>query len=130
MPFVFDVDQGSPLPIYAQIVARVRRALAVGEIGPGEQLPTVRQLAVDLRINPNTVARAYADLEREGLIATRQGRGTFVSENPPATTPGERTARLESVIRAALEEAAAIGFRPNEFVRAMEEYVKARSEGD
>jgi len=76
------LDMESPEPIYLQIMDSIKHLVATGELKPGEQLPTVRQLATDLRINPNTVARAYLELDREGVISTQQGRGTFVSERP------------------------------------------------
>lgn len=75
-----DVDPTSNVPIYLQIVEAVQRLVATAALSPGDQLPTVRQLAVDLRVNPNTIARAYLELDRHGVISTQQGRGTYVSE--------------------------------------------------
>jgi GntR family transcriptional regulator len=122
-----DLDPDSPLPLYAQVIAQIRRALATGALKPGAQLPTVRQLAVNLRINPNTVARAYAELERAGLIATRQGRGTFVNERPPPSVPEEeRAARLAALLHDAIGEAAALGYRPEEFLEEVRAHVRAR----
>src|SRR5690348_3439959 len=93
------IEPNSPMPIYAQLVEEVRRSVAAGHLRPDDQLPTVRQLAVDLQINPNTVARAYADLERAGVIATRQGKGTFVL-NPEAAGAGVRDEdRLAEVVK-------------------------------
>ncbi len=76
-----DVDPTSNVPIYVQIVEAVQRLVATGLLRPGDQLPTVRQLAVDLRVNPNTVARAYLELDRHGVISSQQGRGTYVTEH-------------------------------------------------
>ena len=78
MPTVLTVDPRSGVPIYQQIVEQVKRSAALGVLQAGEQLPTVKQLAIDLTINPNTVARAYRDLERDGVIETSPGRGSFV----------------------------------------------------
>src|SRR5689334_23783880 len=74
----FDVDTRSPTPIYAQLDRAIRASIATGVLQPGDQLPTVRQLAVDLSVNANTVARVYAELERAGVIETRRGVGSFV----------------------------------------------------
>jgi len=76
------IDTASRIPIYIQIVDRIRHLVAMGALKPGEQLPTMRQLAVDLRVDPNTVARAYTILDKEGVISTQQGRGTFIAEHP------------------------------------------------
>jgi GntR family transcriptional regulator len=84
------IDPADPLPIYAQLERAIRSAIASGSIVAGEQLPTVRQLAVDLRVNANTVAKVYADLERDGALETRRGVGTFVAD---ARRPEPRTAR-------------------------------------
>jgi GntR family transcriptional regulator len=78
MPAVLTVDPGSGVPIYLQIIEQIKRSVALGVLQAGEQLPTVKQLALDLTINPNTVARAYRDLERDQVIETAVGRGSFV----------------------------------------------------
>lgn len=78
MPAVLTVDSRSGVPIYLQIVEQVKRSVALGVLQAGEQLPTVKQLALDLTVNPNTVARAYRDLERDSVIETAPGRGSFV----------------------------------------------------
>lgn len=78
MPSIFTVDPRSGIPLYLQLIDQVKRAVALGTLNLGEQLPTVKALALDLTINPNTVARAYRDLERDGVIETSPGRGSFV----------------------------------------------------
>ena len=78
MPAIFTVDPRSGVPIYLQVIEQVKRAVAFGALSPGEQLPTVKALALELTVNPNTVARAYRDLEREAIIETSPGRGSFV----------------------------------------------------
>src|SRR6266581_8958382 len=76
---MFQVDTSHPTPLYHQLERSIRFAIATGKLGIGDQLPTVRQLAVDLRINANTVAKVYTELERSGVVETRRGVGTFVS---------------------------------------------------
>ena len=81
MPAFFSVDPYGGAPLYLQLSEQIKRAIALGALTPGERLPTVKGLAHDLKLNPNTVARVYRELEREGVIATAPGRGLFVSEN-------------------------------------------------
>ena len=120
-----ELNPRSGVPIYAQIVEQVKRQVASGELRPGEQLPTVRQLAVDLTVNPNTVARAYTELEREGVLATQQGRGTFVAQPPDDIRLRElRRDRLRSVISTALLEALSLGHSPEEIVEVFQEQMK------
>ncbi|MBV8602073.1 MAG: GntR family transcriptional regulator, partial [Candidatus Eremiobacteraeota bacterium] len=78
---MFTVDPRSGVPIYLQLIDQVKRGVALGSLAPGEQLPTVKALALELTVNPNTVARAYRDLERDGVIETSPGRGSFVKPN-------------------------------------------------
>ncbi len=87
---MFHIDANHPTPLYAQLERSIRFAIATGKLGIGEQLPTVRQLAVDLRINANTVAKVYTELERVGVVETRRGVGTFVSERPEEASLGRR----------------------------------------
>jgi GntR family transcriptional regulator len=81
LPAIFTVDPRSGVPIYLQLIEQVKRGVALGTLTAGEQLPTVKALAIELTVNPNTVARAYRDLEREGVIETSPGRGSFVRNN-------------------------------------------------
>jgi GntR family transcriptional regulator len=117
-------DPGSPVPIYAQLADQLRQAIATGVLAQGETLPTVRQQAVDLRVNMHTVARAYGELAREGLIAMRRGVGTTVLARPQPPDPEERDRRLQDAMRTALGEAAALGLEPEEFVRALTRHVR------
>jgi len=87
---MFHIDANHPTPLYAQLERSIRFAIATGKLGIGEQLPTVRQLAVDLRINANTVAKVYAELERAGVLETRRGVGTFVIAQPEEASLGRR----------------------------------------
>lgn len=112
------VDPKKPMPIYAQVVEQIRHAVATGRLRCGDQLPTVRQMAVELRINPNTVARAYMELERAGVIATHQGRGTFVRETD-AHGQGRDIHRLMEVARKATLEAQELGFSAQELIEVL-----------
>jgi GntR family transcriptional regulator len=102
VPAIFTVDPRSGVPLYLQLIEQVKRAVALGTLLPGEQLPTVKSLALDLTVNPNTVARAYRDLERDGIIETSPGRGSFVRSNG---APGEARRAGEDVAAAMLSDA-------------------------
>jgi GntR family transcriptional regulator len=104
------LDATSGVPFYRQIIDRVRSAIATGELRPGDRLPTVRQLAVDLSINPNTVSRAYTELELTGLVETQMGSGTFVGRRPVASDDVERRALLDRLCQEFLSRASAHGF--------------------
>ena len=105
------IDTRDKTPIYAQLERGLRAAIAAGRLHAGDQLPTVRQLAVDLRINANTVARVYSDLERAGVLETRRGVGSFVSATPEqARTPREHDRRLRAFVTRVLADAEAAGF--------------------
>ena len=107
----FDISPQDPTPLYAQLERAIRFAMATGRIQVGEQLPTVRQLAVDLRINANTVARVYAELERAGLLETRRGVGTFARTSEPSVPDvTARENRLQELEDLFLNEAALLGF--------------------
>jgi GntR family transcriptional regulator len=110
-----EVDLRSHVPIYIQIVERVGHLVATGVLQPEDQLPTVRQLATDLRVNFNTVARAYRLLDEAGVISTQQGRGTYVLEGLSAgQAEGLRQAALEGLVRSLLDGAARMAFSPEE----------------
>jgi GntR family transcriptional regulator len=116
---MFDqVDPRSAVPLYAQIAARLRVAIAAGELLPGVGLPSVRQLAGQLRINPATVVQAYRDLETEGFVEMRHGAGTFVREVAPLRRASEREGEARRLIRGMLAEARRLGLGVGE-VRAL-----------
>ena len=116
----FIVDSSSPTPIYAQLERSIRAAIATGELESGAQLPTVRQLAVDLAVNANTVARVYAQLERDGMLETRRGVGTFVRESPsPQATRAHRERELRELIRRFVGDAALLGFTLPELINQL-----------
>ncbi len=121
------LDFRSGLPIYTQIVEQIQRMLASGELKPGDQLPTVRQLATDLRVNFNTIARAYRMLDEAGLISTQQGRGTYIWETPSAdVTEKLRLQGLNELTQRYLAEAAALGFSLEEVRQNFEEESKIK----
>ena len=109
------IDQRDSTPIYAQIERALRAAIASGRLTVGEQLPTVREMAVDLKVNANTVARVYTDLERQGVLETRRGVGSFVSATPArARPPDEHQRRLRAFVTRVLADASAAGFTAHE----------------
>src|ERR1700746_1751126 len=97
-PFAFRLDMHSGVPLYRQLIDQVQAAIAAGLLIPGDQLPTVRQVAVDLEINPNTVMRAYREMEIRGILDTQQGTGTFISERKPQRNEVERERQLEQIV--------------------------------
>jgi GntR family transcriptional regulator len=114
------IDPRDATPIYAQLERGLRAAIASGRLGSGDQLPTVRQLAVDLRVNANTVARVYAELERAGVIETRRGIGSFVSATPAqARPPIEHNRRLRAFVTRLLADAEAAGFTLDDVIDAL-----------
>ncbi len=117
---IISVDARDPTPIYAQLERGLRAAMATGRLRPGDQLPTVRQLAVDLRVNANTVARVYAELERVGVIETRRGVGSFIKATPAeAHPPRERDRRLKTFVTRILADADAAGFTADDLMAAL-----------
>jgi GntR family transcriptional regulator len=117
---VFDaLDPRNPTPMYAQIAARVRVAVAAGELAAGEPLPSVRALATRLRVNPATVVQAYRELAHEGVVDTRQGAGTFVSPIPSERRASARQAEARRLVRHMLEEAARSGIGAPDLQRAL-----------
>ncbi|MBC7222994.1 MAG: GntR family transcriptional regulator, partial [Anaerolineae bacterium] len=117
------------VPIYTQIVERIMEKVFAGELRPGEQLPTVRQLAADLRVNFNTVARAYAILHQEGVISTQRGRGTFVTERlTEEDLQRMREERLHDMVSEFLDAVRRLGYTSEEVRRAVEERLQRAAE--
>jgi GntR family transcriptional regulator len=106
---VFLIDNKSGVPFYRQIIEQVKFAIARSDLEPGDRLPTVRQLAVDLSINPNTVIRAYRELEIEGVLETHQGSGTFVGNRRPEIDHLEKQRMLDQILTELLARASAYG---------------------
>ncbi len=124
------VDPSNDVPIFRQIVQQIKTAVAMGRLLPEEPLPSVRQLAVELAVNPNTVARAYLDLEIEGVIYKRQGAGTFVSGQGVEMSKQERRRVLSELFERALVEGVNLGMDERElretFERVLEKIMQAR----
>jgi GntR family transcriptional regulator len=108
------IDQKSGVPLYRQIIESVKFAIARGKLTPGDKLPTVRQLAVDLEVNPNTVIRAYREMEIEGVLDPQQGSGTFVTDNRPEIDDLEQRRMLDQILTELMARASGYGFTLDE----------------
>ena len=115
----FSIDPKSGVPFYRQIIEQVKFAIANGSLSAGDRLPTVRQLAVDLSINPNTVIRAYREMEIAGVLETHQGSGTFVSEQRPEIDAIERRRMLDQILTELLARASGYGFSVDEVLEGL-----------
>jgi len=120
-----DIDPRSPTPLYAQIAARVRMAVASGDLAAGDSLPSVRILARDLRVNPATVSQAYRDLAADGFVETRHGHGTFIQEVPTFLRNEERASVAQQLVRKLLQDGARMGIEAEELSRAFKSEVGA-----
>ena len=123
MPFTPMLDLASGVPAYRQIIDQVLGAISAGTLQGGDQLPTVRQLAVDLSINPNTVVRAYRELEIRGILTTQQGIGTFVTTQPVPVDEAVRQRQLDHLIGDLLARAGAAGLTADEVVGRLQEFI-------
>jgi GntR family transcriptional regulator len=124
---IVSLDPHDPRPIYVQIMDEIRRAIVLGSVGRDEPLPSVRQLAGELRVNPNTVSQAYRELERQGVVHVRRGQGTFVSEAGPNGT--ERRAMTKAVALRALRDAHRHGLGAEELIDAIRDASTQSTEG-
>src|SRR5262249_38113906 len=123
----FTLDPDSGVPIYRQIQDQIRYGIASRRLRPGEQLPTVRALAVDLAVNPNTVIKAYTELERQGILTTEQGSGTFVAPLPVvALAPEDHEAKLRALCAEFLGQVAQYGFGPSDVLRTIRKLMTER----
>jgi GntR family transcriptional regulator len=115
----FQLDPKSGVPIYRQIQDLIRFGIASAKLVPGEQLPTVRALAVELAVNPNTVIKAYGELEQQGLLTTEQGSGTFIAALANPISTDQRRSKLDVLCREFLAQASRYGFRTDEVLGAL-----------
>ncbi len=122
--FEFTLDLHTGVPVYRQLIDQVRAAVASGSLNSGDQLPTVRQLAVDLAINPNTVMRAYRELELGGMLETHQGTGTFISDKKPERKTGERERQLAQMTKEFAARAGAAGFTLEEVIDRLQDLLQ------
>ncbi|HEX4020200.1 MAG TPA: GntR family transcriptional regulator [Acidobacteriaceae bacterium] len=119
--FAFRLDAHSGVPVYRQLIDQVQAAIASGVLTTGDQLPTVRQVAVDLSINPNTVSRAYREMEIRGLLDTQQGTGTFIANRKVEYSKNERERMLGQLAGEFVSRAGAAGFTLKQLIRALQE---------
>src|SRR5882724_2338458 len=119
--FSFRLDLASGVPVYRQIIDQVLGGMAAGTLAPGTQLPTVRQVAVDLAINPNTVVRAYRELEIRGVLETQQGTGTFISNQKVQRNEVERRRQLNQIVSEFVSRAGAAGFTVQELMEQLKD---------
>jgi GntR family transcriptional regulator len=124
--FSFSIDLRSGMPVYRQLIDQVRSGVASGSLSAGDQLPTVRQLAVDLAINPNTVMRAYRELELGGLLETHQGTGTFISKNKLEKNSAERDRQLVQMAGEFAARAGAAGFTLEDLIDRLRDLLPKR----
>src|SRR5437764_11376832 len=118
-PVQLAIDLHSGVPVYRQLIDQVRGGIAAGSLRAGDQLPTVRQLAVDLAINPNTVLRAYRELELGGLLETHQGTGTFISQQKLKRGDAERDRQLSQIVSDFIARAGAAGFTVEDLLKQL-----------
>jgi len=119
--FAFSLDLHSGVPVYRQVIDQVAGGIAAGALAGGDQLPTVRQLAVDLAINPNTVIRAYRELEIRGVLETQQGTGTFISHQKVQRNDAERQRRLHQLVGEFAARAGSEGFNVEELLEQLQD---------
>lgn len=125
-----DIDFRSGVPIYVQIIEQVQQLVGSGKLKVGDQLPTVRQLAAELRVNFNTVARAYRMLDDAGIISTQHGRGTYILEQPSAETRRElRQEVLDNLTSAYLSKLSRMNYKPEDISREFERQLAAWKKG-
>jgi GntR family transcriptional regulator len=131
MSEIFSLSPSHPMPLYAQLTRAIRFAIATGRLQVGEQLPTVRQLAVELRVNANTVAKVYTELERSGILETRRGVGTFVSAGHFAANHREEHEKhLTELVDRFVEEAGAMGFSIDDLLDQLQSRRKKETKND
>ncbi|HSJ54547.1 MAG TPA: GntR family transcriptional regulator [Anaerolineae bacterium] len=127
MDIVIQVDQKSGIPIYIQLMDQVKHLIAAGCLRPGEQLPTIRELAVHLAVNLHTVAHAYAELEREGFLSIQRGRGTFICNGQRDETLDDlRAEKLDFLVSTMLADALNLGYEPDDILEALTALIRAR----
>ncbi len=120
------VDPRSPIPLYEQIASRIRVAVAAEELAAGQALPSVRQLATSLRINPATVVQAYRELEADGFVERRHGAGTFICDVPSETKRRERIRKAEALVRNLMDEAGRLGVNGIDLQEALDRQLSRR----
>jgi GntR family transcriptional regulator len=123
------IDPKSAVPIYRQVMDQISRAVAAGVLASGDQLPSVRELAAQLLLNPNTIARVYRDLEREGLVEMRRGEGTYISPDASALRESERRRLIAEELAAAARDVHSFGVPEEEAIRLFREALHKQNPG-
>jgi GntR family transcriptional regulator len=119
--FAFRLDAHSGVPVYRQLIDQVQGAIANSVLSPGDQLPTVRQVAVDLAINPNTVLRAYREMEIRGTLDTQQGTGTFIADKQAEASPAERNRQVSQLVGEFVSRAGAAGLTVTDLIKQLQQ---------
>jgi GntR family transcriptional regulator len=122
-PFLFSLDLATGVPAYRQVIDQILGAIAAGSLKGGDQLPTVRQAAVDLSINPNTVVRAYRELEIRGVLSTQQGIGTFVTSQPVRIDEAVRQRQLDQIVSDVMARAGAASVTGDELLARLKDFL-------
>jgi len=120
----FTLDPANGTPIYRQIIQQIEYAILSGRMRPGDRLPTIRSLAVELKTNPNTIARAYNELEIRGILATQVGSGTFISDKKPVMEDDSLNRKIREVVGRFVQEMRDLGVEKRELVKLIEAYIK------
>ncbi|GMO17888.1 MAG: GntR family transcriptional regulator [Spirochaetaceae bacterium] len=115
----FTLDPQDAAPIYRQIIRQIEYAILSGKLKQGDRLPTIRKLAIDLKINPNTIAKAYGELEIRGILVTQVGRGTYISDKKPDKKDAGRTQKISELCGRFLRDMAALGVEKDEILRLL-----------
>ena len=118
----FSLDPSNGVPIYRQIIQQIEHAILAGRMKPGDRLPTIRSLAVDLKINPNTIAKAYGELEIRGILATQVGSGTYISDKRPVEQDDRRNLRIQEIVGRFIHEMKELGVETREIQGLIENY--------
>lgn len=119
---VFSLDTASGTPIYRQIIRQIEYAILSGRMRPGDRLPTIRALAVELKTNPNTIAKAYGELEIRGILITQVGSGTFISNKKPAEGDNSLSRKIKEVFGLFMREMRSLGLEKPELIRMIQAY--------
>ena len=119
-PVSFSLDPANGAPIYRQIIQQIEYAILSGRLRPGDRLPTIRSLAVELKTNPNTIAKAYGELEIRGVLATQVGSGTYISDKRPVVEDDSLSRKIQEVLGRFIQEMRALGVEKRELLKLVE----------
>ena len=126
-PITFSLDPANGAPIYRQIIQQIEYAILSGRMRSGDRLPTIRSLAVELKTNPNTIARAYSELEIRGILATQVGSGTYISDKKPVIEDDSLNRKIREVVTRFVQEMRDLGVEKRELVKLVESFIKEKS---